>query len=137
MECETAGHKRLRPNGKAEEMSKGSDEELRNQAKRTKGGENGDRTEVETCMRGEPRERRDDRDVEPQTKRHRLLFPDVCKLSYQKKVLWTMQLGCEHISFQPLLKEGKYKPYIMVGTMEAVQHLTVEGYNSVVLQLLP
>ena len=137
MECETASHKRLRLNGEAEAMSKDSDEESCNQTKRTKSGEDGDGTEDEACMRGEPRERRDDRAVEPQTKRHRLLFPDECKLSYQKKVLWTVQLGREHRSFQPLLKEGKYKPYITVGTLEAVQHLTVEGYNGVVLQLPP
>lgn len=78
---------------------------------------------------------RDGNDAEPKVKRHRLLFPDDCKLSYQRKVVWTMELGRDHNNFNPLLKNGKHRPYLTVGSEEAVKQLITNGYQSVVMKL--
>ena len=67
--------------------------------------------------------------------RQRLLFPKNCKLTYPEKTVWTIKLGIEHKSFQPLLKSGRNRPYITVGSEEAVQVLTTVGYEGQVLEL--
>lgn len=110
---------------------KGAEESL-TRGKRTKDGEDGDGIYM-TAPSGEEVAR----DAKPKAERHRLLFPGECQLSYQQKVLWVMKLCRERRSFQPLMKEGRYKPYITFGTAEAVQHLTTEGFNGVVLKLPP
>ena len=66
-------------------------------------------------------------------RRPRLYFPPQCKMTFQEKTLWTIKLGREHKSFLPLMKEGKYKPYITVGSREAVDMLTTSGYDGVTM----
>lgn len=48
-----------------------------------------------------------------------------------------MKVWREHISFQPLMKKGRSKPYIAVGSEETVKHLTEKGYEGIVLRLPP
>lgn len=69
------------------------------------------------------------------TNRVRLLFPNDSGLNYNEKLLWTVKMGRAFKTFQPLLKEGKHRPYVTVGSQEAVKMLTTSGYEGVVLKL--
>lgn len=136
MDHEPTGIKRGRTSVETATIDKRSDEERPNLPKRMRNG--GDGSQVETTSPdGGLRQREDGRDAGPKVTRQRLLFPDDCKLSFQQKVLWTMKIGREHRSFQPLLKEGRNRPYITVGSEEAVKHLTEKGYEGVMLKLPP
>ena len=46
-----------------------------------------------------------------------------------------MNLGQAFRRFESLYKEGKHRPYITVGSQEAVELLTTTGYEGIVLQL--
>ena len=54
-------------------------------------------------------------------------------MSYMEKLLWAMQLGRDHADFDPLLKEGKGRPYLTVRAGQAVQTLTTQGYKGTVM----
>lgn len=48
-----------------------------------------------------------------------------------------MKVGRKNRSLQPLMKEGRNKPYTTVGSEEVVKRLTEKGYEGVVIQLPP
>lgn len=61
--------------------------------------------------------------------------PETASYHINKKTLWTIKLGREHKSFQPLLKRGRIRPYTNVGSQEAVQVLITTGYDGLVLEM--
>jgi len=65
--------------------------------------------------------------------RKRLLFPQDCALSFLEKLRWAMQLGRDHADFEPVMKEGKGRPYLTVRAGQAVQTLTTQGYKGTVM----
>ena len=65
--------------------------------------------------------------------RVRLLFPAGCTLNYHEKLHWTVTLGRTYRRFEPLLKDGRNRPYVTVGSQEAVDMLTTSGYKGIVL----
>lgn len=48
--------------------------------------------------------------------RTRLLFPNYLKLNFNEELLWTLRLGRAYRSFEPLLKKGRNKPHVTVGS---------------------
>lgn len=114
-----------------EKQDRSSDEEgdSRDGKRKTNGG--GEVLNVSECVQNGARE-----DVqEQQGSRVRLHFPIDSPLTYQQKVLWVMELGRDHKSFLPLIKEGKYRPYLTVANEEAVIHLTTTGYKGIKLEV--
>ena len=94
--------------------------------------ENGSRTEQSMEFEGR---RQEHTQGEVGRVRKRLIFPQSCPMTFLEKLKWAVQLGREHRSFEPLLKEGTHKPYLTVGTMEAVEMLTTVGYKGLPMVL--
>ncbi|XP_069181714.1 uncharacterized protein [Procambarus clarkii] len=65
--------------------------------------------------------------------RKRLLFPTACQLNFHQKLEWTVRFAKEFFEYEPLFKEGLHRPYITVGTEEAVEHLTKDGFENIVM----
>jgi len=65
--------------------------------------------------------------------RKRLLFPQNCAMNFMEKLRWAMQLGRDHRGFEPLLKEGRGRPYLTVRAGQAEQTLTTQGYKGTVM----
>lgn len=73
-----------------------------------------------------------------QTTRKRLLFPadtEDKKFTFHEKLLWTAKLARAHKNFEVLFKEGRHRPYVTVGSQEAVEFLTTTGFQDVTLQV--
>lgn len=68
------------------------------------------------------------------SKMTRLLFPNECRLSCHEKLLWTVKLGRAFRRFEPILKEGRHRAYVTVGSQEAADVLTTTGFEDVVLK---
>ena len=67
----------------------------------------------------------------------RLYFPEGCSMSLQEKLLWAMKLGRAHRTFEVMFKTGKTRAYLTVGSSEAVDYLTTQGYDGIIMELPP
>ena len=66
--------------------------------------------------------------------RKRLYFPNNLQMDYNSKVQWTFKLYKARPAFEVLFKEGNYREYVTVKDEIAVEHLTTEGFDGVVLE---
>lgn len=70
-----------------------------------------------------------------QTTRKRMLFPADTQLTYHEKMLWAARLARAHKNLEVLFKEGKHRPYVTVGSQEAVEFLSTTSFEDVTLQV--
>lgn len=75
------------------------------------------------------------RNAESVNGRKRLLIPQNCALNFMEKLRWTMQLGPDHRVLEPLLKEGRGRPYLTIWAGSGEQILTTQGYKGAVMNV--
>ncbi|MPC68468.1 hypothetical protein E2C01_062670 [Portunus trituberculatus] len=66
--------------------------------------------------------------------RQRVYFPLTEGLDYNKKLQWTVKLCKYHKDFEVLFKDGKHRPYATVKDEQAVDFLTTEGIDGLVME---
>ena len=65
--------------------------------------------------------------------RKRLYFPDALQMDFNSKAQWTFKLYKERPDFEVLFKDGKYREFVTVKDDTAVDFLTTEGFDNVIL----
>lgn len=67
--------------------------------------------------------------------RKRLYFPNVVELDYHGKLQWALRLAKTHRELEVLFKEGRNRPYITVKDNSAVEYLSTNGFENIILEI--
>ena len=73
-------------------------------------------------------------DDDNSSRRQRLNFPRNNDMDFHDKVKWSVKLSKCHQEFEVLFKEGKNIPFVTVKDYDAVEYLTTEGFDDVVME---
>ena len=68
------------------------------------------------------------------SRRQWLNFPSNNGMDFHDKVKWTVRLSKRHQEFEVLFKEGKNIPFVTVKNDDAVEYLTTERFENVLLE---